>query len=199
MRLTALIIAGILAGCQVDSPGFDTTAIANVTYAKPGTNMQNTVLKGEVFTSPGTYANLTVAAVTVKRTVAFAKVTGKTFALSLPAQTAYENESAFAVHAIWEVVLFNDVNNNGVYDTEMPPSKTNERDIPIPTVESYRLNYKGYVSSPKSYAFLPLNDFERGWILVKRVGSQPSQNNQDFEKSYSLTDSFYYTYQSINR
>jgi hypothetical protein len=192
MRLIALTTACLLTACQAAGiPGFDTTASQGLSYAPPGTNLQSVTLNGNLLTTSTAHKNLTIAAVSAKRTVAAAPVTNGAFSLSLPEQTEFEDDKAFAVHTRWEIVLFSDKNANGTYDNDMPPAKASERDVPIPTIESFKLAYKGYVSTPQTYIFLPRNDFQLGWILVTRTGNQPSQYHQDFSRKYNLTDSTY--------
>jgi hypothetical protein len=191
MRLTALLIACLLTACTGGQPGFDTTNAVIRTYSPAGATTQATTMIGDVATKENN-PNLTVACVTPLRTVAAVKVTNNAYSLALPAQDKYESDKILAVHAIWQVVLFNDKNNDGIYDNPGAPGRANERDTSIATMESYRLAYKGYVSTLQSFLFLPHNDFQRGWIVVQRTGSQPSQYHQNFARKFSLTTSDYF-------
>jgi hypothetical protein len=191
MRLTAFVIACLLTACTGGRPGFDTTASEIRTYSPAGAAPQATTMTGSVTTSDDN-PNLTIACVTPSTTVAAAKIANNAYSLALPAQDKYESDKILAVHALWEIVLFNDKNNNGIYDYNTAPTKANERDIVIPTLESYRLAYKGYTSTPQSFIFMPHNDFQRGWIVVFRPGAQPLQYHQDFTRKFPLTASNYF-------
>lgn len=190
MRKILFVTALGLTACSANGPGFEAAANVVTSYAAAGTNTKSVTMSGRVQSRAAT-PNWTVAVITTKRTLAAVKVVNGSYSLPLPSQEAYESDTAVAVHSIWELVLFNDHNGNGTFDGDMPPSKANERDTEIPTVQLYKLSYKGYKDPPPSYIFLPRNDFQQGWIVVSRVGSQANQYHQDFTRSFDLTTSAY--------
>ncbi|MBC7544245.1 MAG: hypothetical protein H7338_16105 [Candidatus Sericytochromatia bacterium] len=148
-------------------------------------------MHGKVTADAAIFPNLAVALVTVSATVAFTKVQNGAYSLVLPAQKEREDRNdkspTFLHHESWELVLFNDRNNNGLYEPYLQGAKSKDKDSPLLTNEYYRLGYKGYLSNSASYNFLPLNAFERGWIVISRRGGQPNQHHQDFSRSYDIT------------